>query len=56
MLTASAADLLEPWPLKVVVDHVLGGKAAPRWLARLPIPHDPIGLLDASALALVAGD
>ena len=28
-----AADLLEPWPLKVVFDYVLGSKKMPGWLA-----------------------
>ena len=33
MLLESGADLLEPWPLKVVLDYVIGGKAPPAWLA-----------------------
>ena len=33
MLVQSAADLLEPWPLKVVFDYVLGSKPMPHWLA-----------------------
>ena len=33
MLVQSAADLLEPWPLKVIFDYVLGSKPLPRWLA-----------------------
>src|SRR5215831_5005986 len=28
-----AADLLEPWPLKMVIDYVLQGKHMPHWLA-----------------------
>jgi ATP-binding cassette, subfamily B, bacterial len=32
MLLESGADLLEPWPLKVVLDYVIGGKAPPTWL------------------------
>jgi ATP-binding cassette subfamily B protein len=33
VLVESGMDLLEPWPLKVVLDHVLGKKAMPVWLA-----------------------
>ena len=29
----SVTDLLEPWPLKVVFDNVLGSKPLPKWLA-----------------------
>ncbi len=33
MLVESGADLLEPWPLKVVLDYVIGSKHAPGWLS-----------------------
>jgi subfamily B ATP-binding cassette protein MsbA len=33
MLAEGTADLLEPWPLKVVLDYVVGTKHAPTWLA-----------------------
>lgn len=29
----TAADLLEPWPLKIVLDYVLQSKEMPGWLA-----------------------
>lgn len=29
----SVADLLEPWPLKIAFDSILGTKPAPRWLS-----------------------
>src|SRR5690242_9988912 len=32
MLVEGAADLLEPWPLKVIFDYVLGSKHVPSWL------------------------
>ena len=35
VLGESAGDLLEPWPLKVVFDYVLGSKKMPEWLASL---------------------
>jgi subfamily B ATP-binding cassette protein MsbA len=33
MMMESAADLLEPWPLKVILDYVIGSKKPPAWLA-----------------------
>ena len=35
MLVAGAADLLEPWPLKIVFDYVIGPKPPPAWLSRM---------------------
>ena len=32
MLVESAMDLLEPWPLKVILDYVVGSKRPPAWL------------------------
>jgi len=46
----SAAELLKPWPLKVVIDAVLGGHAAPwAWAAR----WSPSALLLAACGSLV---
>jgi subfamily B ATP-binding cassette protein MsbA len=53
MLVQSAADLLEPWPLKVVFDYVLGGKRMPHWLAGW-MPDDALGVLNVAAAAVVA--
>ena len=50
MLASAAAGLLKPWPLAWIVDHVLGGRPWPLWLASL-------GFADAdkaSALGLLA--
>src|SRR5262245_28713545 len=33
VLGESITDLLEPWPLKIVFDNVLGSKRLPDWLA-----------------------
>jgi len=33
MLVESAMDLLEPWPLKIILDYVIGSKQPPPWLA-----------------------
>ncbi len=35
MLASAAAGLLKPWPLAWIVDHVLGGRPWPPWLAKL---------------------
>lgn len=54
MLVESAASLAEPWPLKVIFDHVLGSKPPPGWLsAWLGAGTDRLTLLDAAALAVI---
>jgi subfamily B ATP-binding cassette protein MsbA len=53
MLVQSAADLLEPWPLKVVFDYVLGTKRMPSWLAEW-MPGDTLGVLNVAAAAVIA--
>ncbi len=41
--------LLQPWPMKIVVDNVLGGAALPEWLSRILAPvlnvSDPYSIL-----------
>src|SRR5512134_3921720 len=55
MLVASAASLLEPFPLKLIFDHVIDSKPMPAWLAGLPvIGQDRLALLNAAALAVIA--
>ena len=52
MLVEGAADLIEPWPLKIVVDHVIGGRTAPAWLTAAPwIGGDRVALLDTVVVA-----
>jgi subfamily B ATP-binding cassette protein MsbA len=53
MLVQSAADLLEPWPLKVVFDYVLGAKRMPDWLAEW-MPGDALDVLNVAAAAVIA--
>jgi subfamily B ATP-binding cassette protein MsbA len=53
MLVQSAADLLEPWPLKVVFDYVLGSKQMPGWLAEW-LPGDALAVLNVAAAAVFA--
>src|ERR1044072_1085464 len=33
VLGETATDLLEPWPLKIVFDHIFGTKKLPHWLS-----------------------
>ena len=52
----SVTDLLEPWPLKVVFDNVLGSKHMPEWLARLVYSiagHDKLSILAFVAFAVL---
>ncbi len=50
MVAISACELLKPWPLKIIVDHVLGGAPIGWAPAASLTPH---GLLLASCLGLV---
>jgi subfamily B ATP-binding cassette protein MsbA len=52
MLAVGAAEVLEPWPLKVVFDHVLASKPLPEWLARW-LPADRLLVLNLAAVAVV---
>lgn len=55
MIGSTVADLLEPWPLKVIFDHVIGVKPVPHWLARWPaLGSNPVALLNAAACAVIA--
>ncbi|MDQ3951269.1 MAG: ABC transporter ATP-binding protein/permease [Gemmatimonadota bacterium] len=53
ILLSSAVGLLGPWPLKILVDHALGGVPAPPWLAEPlgPLARDRVGLLVFAVLA-----
>jgi len=51
------AGLLEPWPLKVVLDSVLHTKKSPDWLSRvisISFGQDSLAILKFTALAVVA--
>jgi ATP-binding cassette, subfamily B, bacterial len=53
----SAADLLEPWPLKAVFDYVLGSKKMPGWLAGIVhsvAGHDKLATLYFAAFSVIA--
>ncbi|HUK34349.1 MAG TPA: ABC transporter ATP-binding protein, partial [Vicinamibacterales bacterium] len=54
MLVESVADLLEPWPLKIVLDYVIGSKRPPSWLTAWTMDHGArLQLLDAAAAAVI---
>jgi ATP-binding cassette, subfamily B, bacterial len=51
------AGLLEPWPLKVVLDSVLHTKKSPDWLSRLiavTLGNNSLAILKFAALAVIA--
>jgi subfamily B ATP-binding cassette protein MsbA len=55
MLVTGAADLLEPWPLKIVFDHVIGPKPPPAWLSGwIRDEGNRVAVLTAAAAAVVA--
>ena len=55
MAVESAATVWEPWPLKLIVDNVLGGKPLPPWLANWAfLGTAPLDVLNAAVVALLA--
>jgi subfamily B ATP-binding cassette protein MsbA len=52
MLVEGVTAVLEPWPLKIVFDNVLGAKAPPWWLASWS-GGDALRVLDGAAIAVV---
>ena len=54
MLVEAGADLLEPWPLKVIFDSVLGSKPMPPWLsAWWPGDVDRLTILNVAAVSVI---
>jgi subfamily B ATP-binding cassette protein MsbA len=53
MLVEAGMGLAEPWPLKVIFDHVLGTKRMPDWLAVHVGEANKLGALDVAAVAVV---
>src|SRR4051812_48905446 len=47
-VASAGLDLLQPWPLKIVIDYVVGAKTMPAWL-----PTDKFVVLNIAALSLV---
>ena len=56
MLLETAMSLLGPWPLKIVIDNVVGHHALPGWLAwikDLPFEDNKMALAGAAAVGLI---
>ena len=56
MMVEAAMSLAGPWPLKIVIDNVVGDHKLPEWLAwmkDLPLGDDRMALAAAAALAVV---
>ncbi|MFN2577380.1 MAG: ABC transporter ATP-binding protein [Pyrinomonadaceae bacterium] len=55
VLGESLTDLLEPWPLKIVFDHVFGSKRMPGWLANVVdlVGTDKFSILNFAVLAVI---
>src|SRR4051812_31670837 len=54
VLVETGADLLEPWPLKLIVDNLLQSKPLPHWLAGVVshmAGHDKLAILNFAGLA-----
>ena len=52
----TVADLLEPWPLKVILDSVLRTKKSPDWLSQIinsMLGQDSLAILKFTALAVI---
>jgi len=53
MLVQTVMSLAAPWPLKIVIDNVVGGHKAPEWLAALHIAVLTGGKLELAAIAAI---
>jgi ATP-binding cassette, subfamily B, bacterial len=53
MLIQGVMDLLDPWPLKIILDNVIGDKALPHWLQQYSIAQDKTTLAVACAGAVI---
>jgi ATP-binding cassette, subfamily B, bacterial len=57
IILEGAADLLEPWPIKIVLDYVIGSKQPPEWGARLissSFGTNKLALLNLAVVTVVA--
>src|SRR5580765_4270349 len=56
VIGTSITDVLEPWPLKIVFDHVFGSKRLPEWLAPIVgyIGTDKFSILNFAVLSVIA--
>jgi subfamily B ATP-binding cassette protein MsbA len=55
MLVQSGAELLEPWPLKIALDYLIGSRTPPEWLARWTVDlASRLQLLNITAAGVMA--
>jgi ATP-binding cassette, subfamily B, bacterial len=59
VLGETLSDVLEPWPIKIVIDHIVQSKPLPSWLAGLAsglFAHDRFAVLNfaVAAVAIIA--
>ena len=57
VLGESLTDILEPWPIKVVVDYLLQSKKLPGWLGGIVVQifgHDKLAILNFAVAAVAA--
>jgi ATP-binding cassette subfamily B protein len=54
LLASIGASLLKPWPLALIVDHVIGSKPQPSWLRHLAPGENKVALLTTLALFTLA--
>jgi ATP-binding cassette, subfamily B, bacterial len=53
MIFDAAVNLLEPWPLKIIFDYVVGSKTPPAWLEPW-LGDGPLSVLNVAAGAVIA--
>src|SRR5579862_2318050 len=52
----SATDLLEPWPIKIVLDYLLQGKRMPAWMTVVVgwVGNDKLAILNFAVISVAA--
>lgn len=55
VIGTSVTDVLEPWPLKLVFDHVFGSKPLPEWLTPIVefVGTDKLSILNFAVLSVI---
>src|SRR5437016_13548199 len=57
VLGETSSDILEPWPIKIVIDNILQSKKLPGWLGGFvshAVEHEELPILNFPVLAVVA--
>src|ERR1051325_3369659 len=53
MFLSIGAGLLKPWPVALIIDHILGGKPSPGWIPASWAAANPAALLGPAALLIL---